>query len=36
MILMKANPFQGPSEGVGSKHGDFLGSELATSKASAI
>ncbi len=38
MILMKANPFQGPLEGVGPELNieTFLGSEMATSKASAI
>jgi hypothetical protein len=29
MILMQANPLQGPLEGVGPKNQDFLGPEMA-------
>jgi hypothetical protein len=36
MIVMKENPFRGPLEGVGLKSKTFLGSEIATSTASAI
>ncbi len=36
MILMRENPFRGPWEGVGPENEDFLGSEMATSEASAI
>jgi hypothetical protein len=36
MILMQANPLQGPWKGVGPENFDFLGPEMATSEASAI
>jgi hypothetical protein len=36
MILVRANPLQGPLEGVGMKIETFLGTEMATSEASAI
>ncbi len=32
MILMRANPFRGPLEGVGPENRDFLGPEMATSE----
>ncbi len=35
MILMQANPLQGTSEVLGPSDQDFLGPEIATSKASA-
>ncbi len=36
MILMGANPFRGPLEGVDPENQDFLGPEMATSEASTI
>jgi hypothetical protein len=36
MILMRANPLQGPLEGVGPENRDFLGPETATRKANVI
>jgi hypothetical protein len=36
MILMRANPFRGLLKGVGPENPDFLGPEMAMSKASAI
>jgi hypothetical protein len=36
MILMRANPFRGPLEGVAPENQDFLGPEKETSEASAI
>jgi hypothetical protein len=35
MILMQANPLQGPLRGVVPENQDFLGPEMATSEASA-
>jgi hypothetical protein len=35
MILMRANPLQGPLEGVSPNNRDFLGPEMGTSEASA-
>jgi hypothetical protein len=36
MILMRANPFRGPEEGVGPENRDFFGPLNGTSEASAI
>ncbi len=36
MNLMRANPLQGPFEGMGPENRDFFGLEMATSKVSAI
>jgi hypothetical protein len=36
MILMRANPFQGPLEGVAPEIETFLGPEMVVSEASAI
>jgi hypothetical protein len=36
MILIGENPFRGPLEGVSPENQDFLGPEMATSKARAI
>ncbi len=36
IILMRANPFRGPLEGVGPENRDFLGPEMTTSEVSAI
>jgi hypothetical protein len=33
MILMRENPFRGPLEGVGPENRDFLGLDMASSKA---
>jgi hypothetical protein len=35
MILMGANPFRGPLEGVGPENRDFFRPEMATSEANA-
>ncbi len=36
MILMGANPLQGPLKGLGPENGDIFGPEIATSKAIVI
>ncbi len=36
MLLMKANPLQGPLKVAGPENQDFLGPEMVTSEASAI
>jgi hypothetical protein len=36
IVLMRANPFRGPVEGMDTKNRDFLGPEMASSEASDI